>query len=151
MAEKWPLLLDPRMVPPRFSSPLTDEVSRVRVRGRPISPSNPSSMPRTAQPWSISAERTTARITAFSPGASPPLVSTPMRRIGAGMSGAPPASVGLVRRLAGRVTQRLTRIIKGRDGGQGGEEGEEASGDRPAHGPVDRAGRDAGDGRARRA
>src|SRR5215213_2319573 len=58
-----------------------------------------------AQPWSISAERTTARMTALSPGASPPLVSTPMRRIGAGMSGAPPASDGLVPLRWGRVAR----------------------------------------------
>ena len=71
------------MVPPRSSRPLTDELSSVRVRGRPIRPSKPSSMPSTDQPWSTSADLTTARMTAFSPGASPPLVSTPMRRIGA--------------------------------------------------------------------
>src|SRR5215208_3596637 len=147
MAEKWPLFEEPRMVPPRFNSPLTAELSRVRVRGRPISPSKPCSMPSTAQPWSTSADLTTARMTALSPGASPPLVSTPMRRIGAAMSGAPPASDGLVRRTAGRVTQRLTRIIKGEVVGQGREEGEEAPGDRPADGPVDHAGRHAGHGR----
>src|SRR5215217_8044610 len=81
-----------------------------------------------AQPWSISADRTTARMTALSPGASPPLVSTPMRRIGAGMSGAPPASDGLVRLCEGRVTQQLMRIIKGEDVAKAARKGKKRPG-----------------------
>src|SRR5204863_4340009 len=42
------------------------------------SPSKPSRKPITSQP-SFSAARTTPRKTAFSPGQSPPLVSTPIR------------------------------------------------------------------------
>src|ERR1044071_304981 len=53
---------------------------RSSSRWRPggSNPSKPSRNPRTSQP-SFSAARTTPRSTAFNPGQSPPLVSTPIR------------------------------------------------------------------------
>src|SRR6266508_1826766 len=96
MAAKWPLLVEPRIVPPRGSRLATAEPSSGRMRGLPIRPSKPCSTPVTDQPHSTSAVLTTARITAFSPGASPPLVRIAMRRIGPAMMYGHP-QVALVR------------------------------------------------------
>src|SRR5215218_9008980 len=153
MVAKWPLLVEPRMVPPRSSSPLTAEESSVRMLGLPIRPSKPCSMPYTVQPWSISADLTTARITALSPGASPPLVSTPISRIGAAMSVHPRLPMGKNRLLraenpratpaaqarvgvGGEVSHLFTFERQGRAGGQGGEEEREAAGADPEGGQV---------------
>ena len=70
--------LEPRMVPPRGRIP--------RTCGTPSSivmpssgPFQPSRNPTNSKPCTPTPLRTTARITAFSPGQSPPPVSTPMR------------------------------------------------------------------------
>ena len=67
----------PRIVPPRCRMPRT--ASRSSGRKRPsISPSQPSRMPTTSAPC-CRARATAPRITAFSPGQSPPAVRSPMR------------------------------------------------------------------------
>ncbi len=69
---------EPRMVPPWARMPLTE--SRVRGRWWPSrNPRHPSSNPMISSPWSTTPRCTTERITAFRPGQSPPLVSTPIR------------------------------------------------------------------------
>ena len=69
---------DPRIVPPRCRIPWTD--AGVSSRTSPsITPRQPLRNPRTSNPCTSIAVRTTARIAAFRPGASPPAVRTPMR------------------------------------------------------------------------
>ena len=71
---------DPRIVPPRGKIPRV--VSRVRGMVKPSSgPFQPSRKPMNSCPYSLTPFRTTARITAFNPGQSPPPVSTPIRII----------------------------------------------------------------------
>src|ERR1700690_1490536 len=69
------------MVPPRGRIPLTS----LRVRGRDFSgqirPSKPSGMPMTCQRYLRMADLTAARMTEFRPGASPPPVQMPIRRM----------------------------------------------------------------------
>src|SRR6478736_4166249 len=69
---------EPRMVPPRGRMP--------RTCGMPSSlvvpssgPFQPSRKPTNSKPYSLTPLRTTARMTAFRPGQSPPPVSTPTR------------------------------------------------------------------------
>ena len=62
----------PRMVPPRWRMPETD--CRFSRKWFPsMSPRHPSRMPTNSKPW-LSPRRTTARMTAFRPGQSPPPV-----------------------------------------------------------------------------
>ncbi len=69
---------EPRIVPPWARMPLTE--SRVRGRWTPSRrPRQPSWKPMISSPWSTTPRWTTERITAFRPGQSPPLVSTPIR------------------------------------------------------------------------
>ena len=66
----------PRIVPPRCRIPRT--ASRSSGRTRPsISPSHPSRMPTTSAPWRPTVRAVTPRMTAFSPGQSPPAVRIP--------------------------------------------------------------------------
>src|SRR5215470_6235661 len=68
----------PMIVPPRGRIPRTAWVSSGTVS--PSSgPRHPSRNPRNSYPYSGTPVRTKARITAFSPGQSPPPVSTPIR------------------------------------------------------------------------
>src|SRR5690349_14770103 len=66
------------MVPPRvrISSTSARPISLVRFS---IGPCHPLRNPTISQPCALMPLRTTARITAFRPGQSPPPVSTPMR------------------------------------------------------------------------
>src|ERR1700734_3462676 len=69
---------EPRIVPPRGRIPRTACTSRGMVspsRG----PRHPSRNPTNSYPNSWDPRRTSARITAFNPGQSPPPVSTPTR------------------------------------------------------------------------
>src|SRR5262244_2987891 len=66
------------MVPPRGSKPRTSRELNSRVQVSPSNPSKPSSTPMTCIPCSHTAVFTTARMTAFSPGASPPPVTIPI-------------------------------------------------------------------------
>src|SRR5581483_4986117 len=69
---------DPRIVPPRGKMPRTAWTSRGMVS--PSSgPRHPSRNPTNSRPYSCTPLRTTARITAFRPGQSPPPVRTPTR------------------------------------------------------------------------
>src|ERR1700751_1268512 len=69
---------DPRIVPPRGRMPRTAWTSRGTVS--PSSgPRHPSRNPTNSRPYSCTPLRTTARITAFNPGQSPPPVRTPTR------------------------------------------------------------------------
>src|SRR2546430_13600684 len=69
---------DPRIVPPRGRMPRTAWTSSGTVS--PSSgPRHPSRNPTNSRPYSCTPLRTTARITAFNPGQSPPPVSTPTR------------------------------------------------------------------------
>ena len=69
---------DPRIVPPRGRMPRTAWTSRGTVS--PSSgPRHPSRNPTNSRPYSSTPLRTTARITAFRPGQSPPPVRTPTR------------------------------------------------------------------------
>ena len=69
---------DPRIVPPRGRMPRTACTSRTIVS--PSSgPRQPSRKPMNSKPCSAAPVRTTARITAFRPGQSPPPVRTPTR------------------------------------------------------------------------
>src|SRR5687767_3126369 len=68
----------PRIVPPRWRIPRT--ASRSSGRSRPsISPSQPSRIPTTSAPCLPIARAVTLRITALSPGQSPPAVRIPSR------------------------------------------------------------------------
>src|SRR3954452_19961598 len=67
--------LVPMIVPPRGRIPETSRSARSR-NSPSTSPRQPSRMPTESQP-AASASRTTARITAFSPGQSPPPVRMP--------------------------------------------------------------------------
>ncbi len=68
----------PRIVPPRGRMPRTACTSRGIVS--PSSgPRHPSRNPTNSRPYSCTPLRTTARITAFKPGQSPPPVRTPTR------------------------------------------------------------------------
>src|SRR5438067_6160051 len=69
---------DPRIVPPRGRMPLTDSIVS-SSQTFSIGPRQPSRNPRIECPWRSMPLRTTARMTAFSPGQSPPPVRTPMR------------------------------------------------------------------------
>jgi hypothetical protein len=71
----------PRIVPPRGSKPRTSAGFNSRARVSPRSPSKLSSIPMTRRLYSVTAVFTTARITAFNPGASPPPVTNPIVRI----------------------------------------------------------------------
>src|SRR5215470_7265881 len=69
---------EPRIVPPRGRMPRTAGMSSGTVS--PSSgPRQPSRKPMNSYPNSVTPRRTTARITAFRPGQSPPPVSTPTR------------------------------------------------------------------------
>ena len=69
---------DPRIVPPRGRMPRTACTSSGIVS--PSSgPRHPSRNPTNSRPYSCTPLRTTARITAFKPGQSPPPVRTPTR------------------------------------------------------------------------
>src|SRR5487761_1198679 len=69
---------EPRIVPPRGRMPRTAWTSSGTVS--PSSgPRQPSRNPTNSNPYSATPLRTTARITAFRPGQSPPPVSTPTR------------------------------------------------------------------------
>src|SRR6266702_4286376 len=69
---------EPRIVPPRGRMPLTAFTSSGTVS--PSSgPRHPSRNPTNSYPYSGVPVRTSARMTAFSPGQSPPPVSTPTR------------------------------------------------------------------------
>ena len=68
----------PRIVPPRGKIPAIDSTVSGMVRSDQISPSNPSLMPMTRQPCPKIAARTAPRMTAFSPGQSPPPLAMPM-------------------------------------------------------------------------
>ena len=72
-----PVLTVPRMVPPRRRMPVTSFGVSERDRLNSRSPSKLSSMPTTSAP-ALDPAFTTARITAFRPGASPPPVRTPI-------------------------------------------------------------------------
>ena len=61
--------------------PLTDPRVSGMMSGWPSSPANPWRIPTTSQPRFI-ADNTAARMTAFSPGASPPPVSNPIFMVG---------------------------------------------------------------------
>src|SRR4051812_13166677 len=65
----------PRMVPPRWRMPLVASRVRRSCSGGSNRPRQPSRTPITSSPC-CSPRRTTARITAFKPGQSPPPVST---------------------------------------------------------------------------
>ena len=67
-----------RIVPPRCAMPRTDSRVSDTTSSSPSNPANPRLMPRTSQ-FRLSAVSTTARITALSPGASPPPVEMPSR------------------------------------------------------------------------
>ncbi len=103
-----PLLTVPRMVPPRWAMPRT--LSRVSSMspsaGFSRRPWYPRRMPVTRQPRR-SADNVTARMTAFSPGASPPPVLTRMY-----MSYRPYPGRGIMatRMRTGRRWRRLARI-----------------------------------------
>src|SRR3990172_274365 len=77
-------MVAPRMVPPRWVIPRTSAGPSGITPLNESSPSYPRWIPydRQPRPW---AERTTARMTAFKPGASPPPVEMAMR-----MSARPP-------------------------------------------------------------
>src|SRR5690348_6871741 len=69
---------EPRIVPPRGGMPRTACTSSGTVS--PSSgPRQPSRNPTNSRPYSCTPLRTTARITAFKPGQSPPPVRTPTR------------------------------------------------------------------------
>src|SRR6059058_3927482 len=71
----------PRIVPPRGRMPLTSlSVSSYDFSGQ-IRPSKPSGMPMTLHLYLRKAALTAARMTALSPGASPPPVQMPMQRM----------------------------------------------------------------------
>ena len=70
--------LVPSTVPPRGSVPrIVSTVSGIVLRAR--TPSQASRKPMISSPWMRSPWRTIARMTALSPGQSPPPVSTPTR------------------------------------------------------------------------
>src|SRR5690554_6221362 len=71
----------PRRVPPTRRRPLTSRGGRTRCRLGSMRPLKLSSRPRQLIPW-LWADLTTARMTALRPGASPPPVRTPIRRMG---------------------------------------------------------------------
>ncbi|MPM67503.1 hypothetical protein SDC9_114426 [bioreactor metagenome] len=82
----------PITVPPRCMMPETSSHSSATMSSPPLTaPCHPSRTAKTSAP-AASAERTTARIAGFMPGASPPLVRTPMRT-GPGVS----STVGILR------------------------------------------------------
>ena len=146
---------EPRIVPPRGRMPRVD--STVSSSYAPsIGPRQPSLKPTISWPWSSIPLRTTARITAFRPGQSPPPVSTPIRT-----TGTIPALVRMARRETCRPSLILRRrrcALAAASAGGGGDEPARISGDVatvytsvPRHGvSVSAAERGAG-GRAARA
>jgi hypothetical protein len=72
---------EPRIVPPRGRIPRVDSTLSSSCAPS-IGPRQPSLKPTISWPWSSIPRRTTARITAFRPGQSPPPVSTPIRTTG---------------------------------------------------------------------
>ena len=72
-----PLLVVPSMVPPCICSPSTVFSSSITISvGSRSTPLNDSTQPMTSQSLACAARFTMPRITAFSPGQSPPPVST---------------------------------------------------------------------------
>ncbi len=69
---------DPRIVPPRGRIPVVSAIPSGWVASS-RTPRHPSWNPTNSIPWDRMPRRTTARITAFSPGQSPPPVRTPRR------------------------------------------------------------------------
>ena len=67
-----------RIVPPRWPIPRTESRVRVTHWSSPNKPANPLRIPMTSHPLPV-ADSTAARITALSPGASPPPVEIPIR------------------------------------------------------------------------
>src|SRR6059058_5393945 len=81
VAKGLPRFVVPRIVPPRGRMPLTSlSVSSYDFSGQ-IRPSKPSGMPITFHLYLRKAALTAARMTALRPGASPPPVQMPMRRM----------------------------------------------------------------------
>src|SRR5512143_621448 len=78
-AKGFPRLVVPKIVPPWYKIPRVFQGLSGRVLVGGSRPSKPSKMPITSQPYLITAVLTTARITAFSPGASPPPDRMPIR------------------------------------------------------------------------
>src|SRR5215470_11745965 len=76
-----PELSVPRIVPPSRRMPVTSRGARMRERSNSSSPSKLSSRPTHPIPL-FQAALTTARMTAFNPGASPPPVRMPSRLMG---------------------------------------------------------------------
>ena len=72
---------EPRIVPPRGRMPRTSVDAERAWSGPPAGPASRRGSRRTRGRSSSTPLRTTARITAFRPGQSPPPVSTPMRMI----------------------------------------------------------------------
>src|SRR5687767_4356045 len=66
------------MVPPRCAMPRTDSRVRETTSSSPSRPAKPRLIPSTSQ-LRLTAESTAERITALSPGASPPPVEMPRR------------------------------------------------------------------------
>src|SRR6187401_2639140 len=96
------------MVPPRRRMPVTSLAESTRDRFGSISPSKLSSRPTTSMP-SLTPALTTARITAFRPGASPPPVRIPIRFsfcMQSGYSGGPSAGLYLRGPVAGNAACR---------------------------------------------
>ena len=67
-------------MPPRGRMPRVDSIVSSSYAPS-IGPRQPSRKPTISRPWSSMPRRTTARITAFRPGQSPPPVSTPIRTL----------------------------------------------------------------------
>ncbi len=80
-AKGLPRFVVPRMVPPTNRIPRVFHEVSWRVFVGVSSPSNPSMMPVTSQPYLKMAVLVTARMTALRPGASPPPERTPIRMI----------------------------------------------------------------------
>src|SRR5437016_5186869 len=74
----FPRFVARRIVPPRCAMPRTESRVSETTSSSPKRPAKPRLIPSTSQPRLIDA-RTTVRMTAFSPGASPPPVESAMR------------------------------------------------------------------------
>src|SRR6478672_8674054 len=108
---------EPRMVPPRGRMPRTSGTPSGIVMFS-SGPFQPSRKPTNSWPYTPTPLRTTARITALSPGQSPPPVSTPMRMdqtLGGVGQGVPPGQV-VARVGEGVVLVRRSRRERGRTG-----------------------------------
>src|SRR3984957_7978847 len=107
---------EPRIVPPRGRMPRTAWTSSGTVS--PSSgPRQPSRNPTNSRPYSCMPLRTTARITAFKPGQSPPPVRTPTRMTSTIVGSGPRAdgcrmSAGKTRR-GGRSGRAVTALAVG--------------------------------------